>query len=181
MSDFLYKKLKFDHVDVITQQLLEIAQEFNPGEYKTSTFSVDLLKDRVPLLLEQFNNMNLQCDVFREFVSQPYVGIGIHQDGSPGWPKKYALNWPIENCKNTYMKWWDFDKNPIVLTDTLDTAFTTALIIYSRQNAIEVGSLEILEPVLVNINKHHSVENNINSIRRMVSFRFTKEPEWLIE
>ncbi len=178
---FLYKNLHFDCQAEITQQLLQIAEEFNSELYKTKVFDLELIKTRVPRLHEQFVNMNLHVEVFREYVSQPFDGIKIHNDGTPEFPKYLALNWPIFNCENTKMIWWQLDADAPVAEHTVDVGFAkhNTLLFYSEQHAIKLDEHEIVSPTLVNVKQYHSVQNGAK-IRRMVSFRFRPEPLHLL-
>ena len=179
---FLYKNLSFKHESEITKQLLDIAQEFNPDLNITKVFDIDLIKTRVPKLYEQFVDLNLNAEIFREYVSQPYGGIKIHHDGTPEFPKFLALNWPIYNCENTKMIWWKLQDNAPVETETVDSGFQKNNILkyYSEKHAIKLDEHEIVSPTLVNVKEFHSVVNGPN-IRRMVSFRFRPEPVHLID
>ena len=176
-----YKKLEFRDVEQITAELLSIAREFNPEQFVSKKFDTQLLEQRVPSLTKQFKELGIEIDVFREFVSQPFRGLGIHQDGAVGYPKKYAINWPIENCKGAYMCWWNFNGDPEVSIASTDPTANQPSIFYSAHNASKVEQVELVTPTLVNIENFHSVENNINSVRRMISFRFVTEPEHLIK
>ena len=180
---FFYKQISFDFQESITAKLLDIAREFNPNMYMSVAFNKSLLEERIPELVDQFNNKQLEVDVFREFVSSPLGGLGIHQDGSPGWPKYLALNWPIEHCANTKMVWWNFLGEPVLSNDAYnyDVAFPSSeLKIYKQDRANAVEQCEIITPTLVNINHYRSVVNGTN-YRRMISFRFNPEPWHLIQ
>ena len=124
---------------------------------------------------------NIFFEIFREFVSQPNAGLGIHKDGTPEFPKYLALNWPVENCEGTRMLWWELNKDAQVAIDTVDVAFKSnnSLKFYSESDAVKVGEFEIVKPTLVNVGAYHSVVNGPN-IRRMVSFRFKPEPLHLL-
>lgn len=178
---FLYKNLKFDHVSEITQQLLDIATEYNPNLEVTKVFNTDLIKTRVPKLYNQFVELDLQPEIFREYVSQPFAGIKIHHDGTPEFPKYLALNWPIYNCQGTKMIWWKLEENAPIDVVTVDGGFqkNNALHFYSEKYATKIDEHEIVTPTLVNVKEFHSVENGPN-IRRMVSFRFRPEPVHLM-
>lgn len=178
---FLYKNLKFDYVPEITQQLLDIAQEFNPNLNITKVFDCELIKTRVPKLYSQFVELDLHPEIFREYVSQPFAGIRIHHDGTPEFPKYLALNWPIFNCENTRMIWWQLDPDAPIDVKTVDGGFekNNALLFYSEKYATKLDEHEIVSPTLVNVREYHSVENGPN-IRRMVSFRFKPEPTHLL-
>lgn len=180
---FFYKQISFDFQESITAKLLDIAREFNPNMYMSVAFNKSLLEERIPELVDQFNNKQLEVDIFREFVSSPHRGLGIHQDGSPGWPKHLALNWPIEHCANTKMVWWNFSEEPVLSDDAYnyDVAFPSSVLkIYKQDRANAVEQCEIITPTLVNINHYHSVVNGPN-YRRMISFRFNPEPWHLIQ
>jgi hypothetical protein len=178
---FLYKKIKFEDCELITEQLLSIVKEYNYDAEISRAFDINLIHKKVPRLLEQFHSMNIEIDVFREFVSSPYQGLKIHADGTAEHPKFLALNWPVENCENTKMIWWNFKEEPKRLADGYDMAFgNVPLKFYSEENGIKIGECEIVSPTLVNVKEYHSVVNGPNT-RRMVSFRFKPEPLHLLD
>jgi hypothetical protein len=178
---FLYKQINFEYEDEITAQLLDIVREHNKDLVISKAFNITLIKERVPKLYEQFVDKNIQIEIFREFVSQPNAGLGIHKDGTPEFPKYLALNWPVENCEGTRMLWWELNKDAQVAIDTVDVAFKSynSLKFYSESDAIKIGEFEIVKPTLVNVGAYHSVVNG-PKIRRMVSFRFKPEPLHLL-
>lgn len=178
---FLYQTVQFKRVRTITSKLLTIAQQQNVELKSTMQFDTGLLDDQVPELVEQFNDMGLKVQIFREFISMPNQGIHVHQDGSEQYPKHLAINWPIENCTGTYMCWWEYRGLPIiesVFYDPIDKNKTPHNF-YSQDTATKIGECEIVTPTLVNINQYHSVKNT-NAVRRMISFRFEQEPFNLI-
>jgi hypothetical protein len=173
---FLYKKIEFSNVETITEKLLRIAQQNNPELQPSMRFDYDLVVREIPELHNQLIEKNLNVEIFREFVSQPFNGINIHVDGSKDHPKYLALNWPILNCANTKMVWWHFDAPPKLKFQTHDAVFpTSSLKLYSPDGGTVINSAEITEPTLVNIAQYHSIVNG-PLIRRMVSFRFKTEP-----
>jgi len=179
---FLYKKIEFEDCELITEQLLSIVKEHNPESEVSRAFDINLIHEKVPRLSEQLRSMNIEIEIFREFVSQPYQGIKIHVDGTQEHPKFLALNWPVENCKNTKMVWWKFESDPKLFVDMYDVAFgkNIPLKFYSEENGVKIGECEIVSPTLVNVKEYHSVVNGPN-IRRMVSFRFKPEPLHLLD
>ena len=179
---FLYKKIEFEDCELITEQLLSIVREYNPDAEVSRAFDINLIHNKVPCLSEQLHSMNIEIEIFREFVSQPYQGLKIHADGTAEHPKFLALNWPVENCEDTKMIWWNFKEDPKPLADVYDIAFgkNVPLKFYSEENAVKIGEYEIVSPTLVNVKEYHSVVNGPNT-RRMVSFRFKPEPLHLLD
>jgi hypothetical protein len=179
---FFYKVLEFDHEQLITEQLLVLVQELNPEGVFTIRFDSDMIKQRVPLLHEQFQQMGLELDVFREFRSPPYAGAPIHKDGTAQYPKRLAINWPVENCAGTRMIWWDIqDHDPAWFSyENIDPTFGHDVPFFSERDCKEIASVEVLRPMLLNVEVHHSVENLTNKHRRMISFRFKDDPFHLL-
>jgi hypothetical protein len=180
MKKNIYIPIKFDYVDIINKQLLSMVRDHNPNLTRIKMFNLKILKDYSPLLVEQLDALNLTIDIVKEFVTPPLSEFSIHRDGSVKYPKLFALNWPIENCKNTYMKWWEFDGDPIIERIEYDN-YDVALPIYSKINATEIGCLELIHPTIVNVQCYHSVDNNVETYRRLISFRFNPEPLHLID
>jgi hypothetical protein len=61
---FLYKRLRFEYEDEITSQLLEIVKEQNSELVISKAFDINLIKDKVPKLYEQFLDQNIQIEIF---------------------------------------------------------------------------------------------------------------------
>ena len=61
---FLYKQIKFEYEDQITSQLLEIVREQNSELVISKAFDINLIKDKVPKLYEQFLDQNIQIEIF---------------------------------------------------------------------------------------------------------------------
>lgn len=173
----LYKTVKFTDLEEITSELLAIARELNPEIKLTANFGMAVLEQRVPKLIKQFEQLNLDVNVFREFTAEPGGGLPIHMDGPLENPRHWALNWPIEHTSNTQMVWWTINEGAVPARKIEDPGYGNNYIeFYNNSDATEIDSLEILEPTLVNVNVHHSIRNPNTTHRRMISFRFGTEP-----
>ena len=201
MTEFFYKPIKFRDRELITQQLKIFGEKYNPDNKKTIRFDNELLEVYAPSLAQQFKEMDLHLDIFRGFVTYPRDELGIHRDGSLEYPKKLAINWPVENCAGTQMYWWKFFGDPILEEQSEQFKFEhdisasynpqykssdalfnydNVLVTYEKTNAEIVEKLELTDPTLINVDIHHSVGNPFDTFRKIISFRFIPEPLHLI-
>ena len=184
----LYKELPFTHIPEITSQLLLLAQELNPNKSCACKFEINLLKERIPLLHQQLMDMGLVVSNFREFVAEPYGGLGIHRDGTEKYNKICALNWPIENTAGTQMVWWQLNEGAIPAQGKDDPSYENdprydsgnTIYFYDEKDAVEIGAVEIIKPLLVSVQDYHSIRNYQQKYRRMISIRFENEPVHLL-
>lgn len=178
---FLYKKLTFNNVEQITQKLLFLARENNPDCRQSKTIDIGLIKQRIPELIEQFESIGCYTNICREIISPPFQGTKIHRDGIGENLKQFSINWPLENCENTYMCWWEFN-GEMELDSAIDDPAGIKnydVLLYKETNGRIIGQCEIVEPTLTNIKIFHSVIN-AGKTRRILSFRFNPEPYHLI-
>lgn len=177
----LYKTINFRDQDTITKQLLKLSQIDNAECNRAKNLNKDLFRVMVPGLADQFDEMGLELDVIKNFITPAHGNLPIHQDGTDEYPKEFAINWPLENCKNTYMRWWKFNNDPEILMSIPEPTFYTVLNFYKKTNGIEIGCCELLEPTLVDVKTYHSVDNDLDTNRNIISFRFTQEPYFLLQ
>lgn len=186
MSEFFYKPLHFKNVADITMRLRQLIGPIDSREkLHTKKYSHSELKEAVPDLLDQFDAFGCTLDVARHFAMSPNTIHDIHKDGSAMYPKKFAINWPIDNCANTYMYWWEFSSEPELFEARWDSTTgeysENKLVRYFKsKNGTKVQKLELTGPMLCNIEKYHSIENLQPVTRSLFSFRFFNDLSFLI-
>jgi len=155
-----YKSIKFDNIDLITKKLQKFIQN--------SSCSLDVTEvlSAVPELKIQLESYGFSTpSKIKILIVGPMRSAGVHDDR----PKLLALNWPLVNCGDSVMRWYD---NPEIYELGGEQRATK----YEKQNAVVLDSIKILEPTLVNIECPHEVENFSSNPRVMMSIRFSTEP-----
>lgn len=171
---FLYKFLDFENQDLITEQLkaLTATRPVTEQRVGTNRYSIKDFAEAVPDLHRQFIEMGCELDIVRDFVTAPNETHPIHIDGSLKFKKKFAINWPLENCIGNYMQWFTFDGEP-ELVIRKDGAFPESDIrYYTWKNSVLLEELELSKPALVNIEQYHAIKNPLPVHRKVISFRF---------
>jgi hypothetical protein len=99
---------------------------------------------------------------------------GIHVDG---WRTgvvdlKWAVNIPLVNCQDSVMTWYAGDHTLSVRLNPVGLPF---LYINWATDPVEVASASIRNPIIVAVDKPHTVKNNSENPRCSISIRFTPE------
>jgi hypothetical protein len=181
MSKLYYKILKFDNVEIIAKQLLDIV----PDGFLTNADSppvrmIDLLKVRnLDLLRAELAKINLTPEdihTVQLVVLQPHNNLDIHTDGLNKKFSLMGLNWPISGIKGTRCIFYEskIAEPPEIRKKTIDGK---DYIVYSSDDMIEVTSIEYTEPVLLKVDQYHSVDNPNDTPRVTVSLRFNRNIE----
>jgi hypothetical protein len=112
--------------------------------------------------------------------SPPQAVAPIHTDGSPEWPKYWALNLPIYNCDNTPMIWWDTTGASRAFQS--DSVYNSTYIeSFDPAECTEVERCIVSQPTWVRIDVPHSVNNTVNLTNRMIltmRFDVSKLQDW---
>jgi len=170
----MFKPIPIESFDEIQAQLREYAYNYITNWSTGSTIvESDSIFDVSPKLKNFFDKNSLEWDIARFFVTEPKSSIGIHIDGTEMFPKYLAMNLPIANCEDTYMKWWD-NLDTVVSQDFAQ--YSPNIKVFEGANKIEIDSLELLSPHLVRIDIPHNIINCPNETRIILSLRFKPEP-----
>lgn len=98
----LHKPIKFDNIELITNKLQEFIS--NIPEFEPGSLDVDQLLSAVPELKSQLEaNGFSRPSKIKILITPPARSAGIHNDR----PKLLALNWPLVNCGDSVMRWYD--------------------------------------------------------------------------
>jgi len=168
-----YKHISFQNIDLITNKLINFIKDLH--EIKTSTYKLDhqQLIETVPELKSQLDEYGFSSiGVARILVTAPNSTLRLHNDGNDENPKYLALNWPLLNCNNTIMRWYNAD---ISVKNYVEEGYGV-FDLYDIFSATKLAETEIISPTLVNIQCPHDVDNPLDSSRFMLSIRFDVEP-----
>ena len=176
----LHKSLNIDNFDQI-QDYFKSLQLFSDvdknNQLVTKTFSKDEIFQCEPLADFILKN-NLELDIARFLYTRAHSSVPIHVDGSSTKSRILAVNFPIEGCENTQMIWWDNvnlieNKN---ISPTYGDNYGSAVSLFDGKNKTIIESIELTRPTIVRIDQPHSVNNNNDYYRLILSLRFTPEP-----
>lgn len=171
---------KLHNNDLITNSLKEYSKKFlNYNSLVAESIEEQELKNIVPGLFSQFDDLNLKFDVAKFFITPPGEKLPIHQDGSIDYPKFWALNLPIFNCNNSPMTWYkpiggNFFQEKTWYSDA-------PISCYNQEDCIEIERCDITSPTWVNVRVPHSIENLINKNNRIIisiRFNITQIKDW---
>lgn len=128
----------------------------------------------------------------KNFTGLIHKDLDISPKYKPTYSLTYAVNLPLSNCTNVYMKWFNQTKyvdNNISTFPGPSTGSATPIIDYSKVECIDNVSCE--SPKLVKVNDWHSIENHsMETCEYLISIRFNNEVnpsmnlpmnEWLLK
>ena len=170
-----YKPIFIDSYEKIQSQLFEyIRSAINANVTNAFVVEQTEILNICPGLRIFLDKNNLHWDIARFFVTHSGDSLPIHLDGSAQYPKFLALNLPITGCDNSQMLWWD-NVDIIKLVD--QSGYSTFKVpILGGENKTIIHSLKLTSPHLVQVNIPHSVVNNQDQPRAILSLRFQPEP-----
>ena len=177
-----YTKINIPNISLIQSQLAEWAI----GLFKNTTKSgyrectEQELRHYIPELFEFFNEHNLIWQQGRFFYTEPNFITPIHIDGDAAYPRLFAINLPVEGCKNTSMCWYN---NVDLITDqssdyskfAIELSKNKNLRIFDSPNKKIIASTDLSFPILSRVDIPHNIINNTNYRRITLSNRFYDE------
>jgi hypothetical protein len=125
-------------------------------------------------LKESLMDLNL-IDIFQSawlMKLNSFSTLGIHVDQSDKIDRVIAINIPISNTKNTYMKWYDQVVFQRYLSDHVYGTFPSFYT--ERISDVFLDRLELLSPAICRIDLPHNVENQNHTTRIILSLNFDK-------
>lgn len=144
---------------------------------RTEKFSLPLIprhyiKNYTLDLLE--NRFNSKIVKIRMFVYPPMHMSGIHIDGpSVESSTKYALNFPIQNCKGTKVIFYKLLPGTVSSVHKAYTEERSYSISYDMREVDYIeDQLEIMRPTVINTSSPHNVYSPITNNRAILSIRF---------
>jgi hypothetical protein len=179
-SDFYWKHIDIDDYDSVIDEI--------------RCYMADELKNtKYPYGFGIYNNkikFQEHCGLFMNWMAKHSLKIrriaviklppkriqNIHRDYIEDLTNTYGLNLNLYNCENGYTRMFELiDKNYVPVTSY--TPFGQPFIPYNESQCREVTRYNLAKPVLLDLNKLHSVVNNTNDIRISISIRFTTKPD----
>jgi hypothetical protein len=174
-----YKPLYFNDTDVITQKLQNFFYDQNQIDFKQCLQDYDHIKSLCPELDDQLQQLSLKVTGTYVFQTQPasiWQESGtIHTDLDKHTSPNIVLNWPVFNCKDTYMNFYNLKNNhqgTLGFTQRLQQNYQ----IFSKDDCELVDRLELLVPHLIDVSAPHNVSTKTENYRLILSFRFKQNP-----
>lgn len=128
------------------------------------------IQNYYPELIDYFNSLNLQIKYAVIIYSPPGVQGMVHIDGYTRTSKDDMLPlrclWPIKNCEGSFTKFFDVDPTAV------EEKFLPNGIPYLEVlpgPKTEIGSLELVKPVIFNPNIAHGIFTNPDCVDGRIS------------
>jgi len=167
-----YQPLDFYDVDSITTTLQEYSKKLLSIDHLyCEVFPKEDVYRLLPTLIKQFEDRGWRFDIAQFFVTPPHSALAIHIDGSQIHKKYWAFNWPVHNCNDSVMHWYDADTdNPGRWGANED--FGEGVKLFNPEQCRLIESYSVTSPTWVKIDVPHTTMNHSDKTRVMSSFRF---------
>lgn len=176
METFLYRTLEIENFEEIIQELKSYFLNFPPDNLEYfNHVNKDLFFKNCPITDNYFETNSLKIKNIASIVIPPNANGTAHTDTQQN---VLALNFPVEDCENSYTSLYRVDAGiPKVIS--LLNGLTHCL--FDHCKLTEIGRFSLIDrAVLFNTKVPHRVFNLSNQNRKAVSFRFVKDPWFLI-
>lgn len=173
-----FKPLQFNNVESITHTLFNHYQHLlSKNSLYAEAVDRQTIEQLVPDLVSQFDSIGCTWDIARIFITPPNDVLDVHIDGDNNYPKHTAINWPLANCEQSTMTWYNIlDLNNFFYPDRSQFYGSSRIKFYNADNCQALESVTIDQPYLVRIDVPHGITNHSDKPRMMLSFRFKPEP-----
>ena len=126
--------------------------------------------DYLPSIFKWFDEQNLTPNYVAYIATKNQFKQVIHIDSGY---HQLAINFPIFNCETIKTSFYEVDKT----SEKTFISYPSKLIATEYTNYIStICSYVLTKPTLLNLKMPHSVDNNTDSIRYALSFRFKEDP-----
>jgi hypothetical protein len=177
-----YTKFYYQYVDV-PYDMLDIEKFLSKYPVSKSRFEkidVNELRELLPSLFSWFNQNDL--NVIQIFLINHDIGFkqNIHVDYVDKDGPKLALNIPLTpDSKDAITRVYDLKSGQTSIVQSRGTG--TPYSYFDGSQVVLATDYRSIKPVILNITKPHSAWNNTSALRGLLSFRFEKDPEFLIK
>lgn len=163
-----YQKIDFDNLDVIKQKVFDLfpKEDFEQNKlfYIDDNFNKFL---SIPELKENLVRLNLLEHVMGFGFYVTTKPNPIHTDNTA---YDYSLNVPIVGCENTFVEFYESNKDPIKLQ-----LYTGVIYYHFTKNSCTLkDKLELTTPHIIKVNVPHAVINETGSQRITLLIRLKK-------
>jgi hypothetical protein len=165
----------FDNLDIIQSELISSISHDYKQKTHAFTYPEKYIADRCPTFWNWLRpRLFITTRLMRFYVTAPCSELPPHIDGAPI-TVPFGLNIPVLNCESTTMTWWQVPNDHIeVFQDHRNYGYMSSykLVEGAKDTAEIIERIEIDRPCFVRNDIMHSVENNRDTWRIMLSIRF---------
>jgi len=175
MTDIFY----FKYLD-IPYNPDEIFNFFKNKDYHPHRFEmldVQKVLDILPSIQNWFKSQGLLVTKVAYISTPTKFKQMIHTDVGDN---ELAINFPVFNCENTRTYFYKPKDGAPQVKVKYTPGTNLPYVSYEPEMVSEVCFFTLNKPVLLNVKKPHSIDNQTDNNRVSISFRFNKEPTHLI-
>jgi hypothetical protein len=173
-----YRKIEIEHLDAIMSKCLtyvktqkDIYYQKPLGAYRNLNFTE--LTAYCPELVTAFDQYSIVCTYAAAFVTYRNADVFVHVDAGND---QARINIPLENCKNTFTKFYEGGKT---LSYTNPVTGTTATRIFGAKL---VDQVEIDRATVIRIKAAHAVHMDEDYAPRVtLTLGFDRDPVFLLD
>lgn len=166
----MYKLFSCSNIDTITKKLQDRYSNFENSLSSLRVLDYNEIKKTIPELDQAMLDHSLIVKDIFLFQTTPYKITEVHVDLDKETFPNFALNWPIFNCNNTTMNFYNVDNADGVVK--YNPSYNQYFKIFNPEQSILLDSLELTAPYLVNVGAAHNINNSLSTHRLIVSIRF---------
>lgn len=141
-------------------------------------FKDDAVRKHCPKFVQHLDSLgigNILCGV-GIIIVYPGTKFPIHVDHEEDIKQQVGLNFPVQNCDNSFTVWYqNVTKNKNLNKEISGDTYTDQICEFTSDNPVEVARCELTRPVWINTGLPHTAESRNPSLRISASFRFNKE------
>lgn len=176
-ENFYYKYLLFDYDE---KDISNFLIQWPLTESRFHPVNIEDVEKLMPSIFSWFNENNLKVSHIFLINHKPGFKQDIHVDYVEDTGPKLAINFPLNNAAaDSITRVYDFVKERVSEVSHRDNKVPYSYV--SPDNVVKIGEYDSRKPVLLNITKPHSAWNNTDYIRGVLTFRFEKDPDFLIK
>jgi hypothetical protein len=193
---WLYKPITIPTLPQIQKEVLNLINNYYSDVFSENAFGkessqylgieIDQLRDHAPTYMQFLKDLKLYdrlsaftlVGTLNGLTAKPAV---VHVDDRDWTFQCFALNLPLQNCKNSYTVWYETVVDEGISIPNSENPsdpyyfFRNVNGWHDNQLVKEIGRWEVSNPAFVNIGMPHRPESHHNDLRLLLSTRFSPE------
>lgn len=183
----IYKYLDAD-LDKIKLEISSYINDLSIYKIGFNKLPTDELLNISPTLSKFF--VTMRCEPVISFMIRTPVGSSKKNAHVDNWVKNsfdedygdtgyvLAINIPVKNTEDTYTSFYEYIDGPITNLEfgSDHGSHNVQYRYYGKSNLKEIDGYFLNKPVIINTSIPHSVTNNTDKDRFVITFRFKKDP-----
>jgi hypothetical protein len=176
-ENFYYKYLLIDYDQ---NDISNFLAKWPLTESRFHPIDVKEAENLLPSVFAWFKEKNIKVTQIFLINHKPDFKQDIHVDYVEDTGPKLAINFPLNNAASeSITRVYDFVNERQSEKSHRDNKVPYSYV--SPEHVVKMGEYNSSNPVLLNITKPHSAWNNTDYIRGVITFRFEKDPDFLIK